>query len=149
TFGTMLYAVNIPREGGNTFVCDMAAAYQSLPEEVKRAIMGKRAVQSAAFFNSRYDGGMSAEQLAPVPDVIHPLVRTHPVLGHKALYFSLGHTRRIEGLPEDESEKLLKTLREHAVQPSRVYEHRWRVGDVLMWDNTQTMHRRDPFDPND
>jgi taurine dioxygenase len=149
TFGTMLYAVNIPREGGNTFVCDMAAAYQTLPEATRQAIAGKRGVQSAAFFNQRYDGGMSAEQLARVPDVAHPLARTHPVLGHKALYLSFGHTKGIEGMSEDESNTLLEALRTHAVQPARVYEHRWRVGDVLMWDNTQTMHRRDPFDPND
>lgn len=146
TLGTMLYGVEIPPEGGNTHVCDMATAYQRLPDTVKERIQGRRAVNSAAYFNATYDGGMSAEQLARVPDVSHPLVRTHPMLGSKSLFMSPGHTSRIEGLSQDESDSLLATLRECALNDDNIYVHEWRVGDVLMWDNTQTMHRRDPFD---
>jgi taurine dioxygenase len=77
--------------------------------------------------------------------VVHPLVRTHPLAGEKALYFSLNHTARIDGMPEDESLDLIDQLRAHATEPRFVYAHRWRVGDLVLWDNAATMHRRDPF----
>lgn len=92
---------------------------------------------------------MTEEQLARVPDVTHPMVRTHPMLGTKSLYFSPGHTRCVEGWSEEESQELIEELLQHATAPDLVYEHRWKVGDVLMWDNTQTMHRRDPFDADE
>ena len=149
THGTMLYGVAIPPAGGNTHICDMATAYETLPDTLRQRIEGRRAINSAAYFNRRHNGGMSQEQLDRVPDVSHPLVRTHPVLaGRRSLFLSPGHTARVEGMADDESAALLQALEHHATQPGLVYEHRWRVGDVLMWDNTQTMHRRDPFDPD-
>jgi len=148
THGTMLYAVSIPPEGGNTYVCDMARAYETLPADLRSRIEGRRAINSAAYFNRRHNGGMTQAQLDRVPDVSHPLVRTHPTLpGRKSLFMSPGHTMRVEGLDERASEELLQALERHATRADLVYEHVWRVGDVLMWDNTQTMHRRDPFDP--
>ena len=147
TFGTMLFGVTIPPEGGNTHICDLATAYARLPADVKSCIDGKRAINSAAHFNRTTNAGMTQEQLDRVPDVSHPLVRTHPVLGTKSLFMSHAHTIRIEGCSEAESDALLALLRAHTANREFIYEHRWRVGDVLMWDNTQTMHRRDPFDP--
>jgi taurine dioxygenase len=148
TFGTMLFGVTIPPEGGNTHVCDLATAYERLPADVKKRIDGKRAISSAAHFNRTTNAGMTKEQLERVPDVSHPLVRTHPVLGTRSLFMSHAHTMRIEGCSDAESDALLDLLRKHTVNPEFIYEHRWQVGDVLMWDNTQTMHRRDPFDPD-
>lgn len=147
TFGTMLYGVTIPPEGGNTHVCDLKTAYERLPDDLKRRIDGKRAISSAAHFNRTTNAGMTKEQLDRVPDVSHPLVRTHPVTGTRSLFMSHAHTIRVEDCTGAESEELLAKLRIHTVKPEFIYEHRWRVGDVLMWDNTQTMHRRDPFDP--
>lgn len=148
TFGTMLFGVTIPPEGGNTHVCDLGTAYERLSPDLRRRIEGKRAVSSAEYFNRTTNAGMTPEQLARVPDVSHPLIRTHPLTGTKSLFMSHAHTIRIEGCPPGESDELLAALRKHTVDPQFIYEHRWRVGDVLMWDNTQTMHRRDPFDPD-
>jgi len=147
TFGTMLYGVEIPPQGGNTSIFDLATLYQRLPGGLRQRIDGRRAVNSARYYNETYAGGMSVEQLKRVPDVVHPLVRTHPIRGWRSLFFSFNHTASIEGCGADESRSLIDELKGVIkANPDLVYEHRWRPGDVLMWDNTSTMHRRDSFD---
>jgi taurine dioxygenase len=145
TAGTMLYAESVTPEGGDTWFCDLGAAYAALPPTLKARVEGRRAVHSAATADRRVGIQLTEEQRLAAPEVTHPLVRTHPLAGAKGLYFSMNHTARIEGMSEAESLDLLDALRRHATSPDFVYAHRWRVGDLVLWDNAATMHRRDPF----
>lgn len=145
TAGTILYAVEVTPEGGDTWFCDLGAAYAALPPALKDKVEGRHAVHSAATADRRVGIQLTAEQQLRAPEVVHPLVRTHPLAGGKSLYFSLNHTARIDGMSEEESLPLLDELRAHATQPRFVHAHHWRVGDLVLWDNAATMHRRDPF----
>ena len=144
--GSLLYAVVIPSDRGATSFADMSTAYESLPESLKQRIEGRKAVQSYEAFNRRYSVPTSEEQRRKTPDIEHPLVRTHPYTGRKALYVCPGMTTRIAGLPEAESAALLAELFAWSTQPRFVHTHSWRLGDALLWDNASTMHRREPFD---
>jgi alpha-ketoglutarate-dependent taurine dioxygenase len=104
-----------------------------------------RAVHSAATADRRVGIQLTEEQRLKSPEVVHPLVRTHPLAGEKTLYFSMNHTARIEGMSEGASLDLLDQLRRHATQPQFVYAPHWAKGDLVLWDNAATMHRRDPF----
>lgn len=150
TFGTILFGEEIPPEGGDTWFADLATAYEQLPADLKAKIAGKRGVNSVDRHNrrdaaKRPDLQMSAEQLKRAPDSPHPLVRTHPLLGTQAIYYSPSHTAEVEGQSEADSQALFAELLPHMTQPDLVYKHHWSVGDVVMWDNSSTMHRRDPF----
>ncbi|HEY1797807.1 MAG TPA: TauD/TfdA family dioxygenase [Stellaceae bacterium] len=145
TAGTLLYAVEVTPEGGDTWFCDLAAAYDELPPSLKAKVDGRRAVHSAATADRRVGIQLSEEQRARAPEVVHPLVRTHPLGGEKTLYFSMNHTARLDGMSEDDSLPILGELRDHATSPRFVYAHHWQVGDLVLWDNAATMHRRDPF----
>jgi taurine dioxygenase len=145
TAGTILYAVEVTPEGGDTWFCDLAAAYRALPPGLAARVEGRRAVHSAMTADRRVGIQLTEEQRKRASEVVHPLVRTHPLSGEKSLYFSLNHTARIDGMSEDDSLPLLEELRAHATQPDFVYRHHWRVGDLVLWDNAATMHRRDPF----
>ena len=90
---------------------------------------------------------LTAEQRARTPDVTQPLIRTHPYLGRKAIYASPNHYVRIEGMPQEEGDALFQRLHDWIGRPEFVYSHRWRIGDVVMWDNTSVVHRRDAFPP--
>ena len=144
--GSMLYSVIIPPDRGATSFADMTAAYEALPAATKARIEGRKAVQSYEAFNRSYSVPTNDEQRKKTPDIEHPLVRTHPTTGRKALYVCPGMTIRIAGLPEAESAELLAELFAWSVRPEFVYTHTWRLGDALMWDNACTMHRREPFD---
>ncbi len=146
--GSLLYAVVIPSDRGATSFADMSAAYEALPGSLKQRIEGRKAVQSYEAFNRSYSVPTSEEQRRKTPDIEHPLVRTHPYTGRKALYICPGMTTRIAGLPEEESSALLAELFAWSTQPRFVYTHSWRLGDALLWDNASTMHRREPFDTN-
>ena len=124
---TMLRAVEVPPSGGDTEFANTALAYDALPEETKRRIAALRVVFRPAFDGSR-------------PAVDHPLVRTHPDTGRKALYLG-NHSTHILGIPETEGAALLDDLLEHATQRQFVYVHRWRQGDLIMWDNRCLLHR--------
>jgi taurine dioxygenase len=144
--GSLLYSVVIPSDRGATSFADMSAAFEALPQGLKNRIEGRKAVQSYEAFNRSYSVPTSEEQRRKTPDIEHPLVRTHPYTGRKALYICPGMTTRIVGLPEDESASLLAELFAWSTQPRFVYTHTWEVGDALLWDNACTMHRREPFD---
>ena len=124
---TTLYAVEVPPAGGDTEFANTTLAYDALPDETKQRIAGLRVVFRPAFDGSR-------------PAVDHPLVRSHPDTGRKALYLG-NHSSHIRGLPEAEGAALLADLLEHATQRHFVYVHRWRVGDLIMWDNRCLLHR--------
>ena len=145
TAGTILYAIEVTPEGGDTWFCDLSAAYDALPPGLKAKVEGRSAVHSAATADRRVGIQLTADQKLKAPEIVHPLVRTHPLAGEKGLYFSMNHTARIDGLSEEQSLPLLEELRAHATQPRFVYAHRWQVGDLVLWDNAATMHRRDPF----
>lgn len=130
---TTLYAVELPPEGGDTAFANTALAYAALPDGMKCRIAGLRAVFSPKFVT---DPRQRTE-------VDHPLVRTHPETGHKALYFG-NHAIGILNMPEGEGMALLAALLEHATQRPFVYTHRWRVGDLVMWDNRCLLHRAVP-----
>jgi taurine dioxygenase len=151
--GSMLYSLEIPREGGGgeTSFNNQYLAYEELPQELKRAIEGKSQVHDS----SRNSAGIlrPGVKLPTRPEEVegpvHPLVRVHPVTGRRALY--LGRRRDwpsnyIIGMPNDESEALLDKLWAHATQPKYAWTHKWRVGDVVMWDNRCCMHYRSEID---
>lgn len=147
-FGTILYGIDIPNEGGDTLFADLSAAYDTLPPDLRRRVDHLTAVYSPVKRGHERRATLSAGQLKEIPDVTHPLVRTHPYLGRKALYLSPNHIKVIGGLPEAESDALLAELTAHATKPENVYRHEWRPGDVIMWDNTSIMHRRNDFPPD-
>lgn len=148
-FSTILYGVETPSEGGNTSICDLAQAYAEMPAELKSKIDGKRAVYSIAKITEKRDYETTATQIAASPDVAHPLVRRHPFTGRPALFFSPDHVVEIEGVAESEQAELQQRLVDWASQDRFVYEHCWHVGDVIMWDNSSTMHRRSGFPSTD
>ncbi len=144
--GSMLYSVIIPPDRGATSFADMSAAYEALPEATKARLAGRRAVQSYEAFNRAYSVPTNDEQRKKTPDIEHPLVRTHPYTGRRALYICPGMTVRIAGMEQRESDDLLAELFAWTTQPRFVYTHTWKLGDALLWDNACTMHRREPFD---
>ena len=154
--GSILYGLEIPPEGGDTLYCDMAGAYDALSDEMKNKIDGLKAVHSylPRFMASRkVDDGfqsnkfeLSDEQKAELAEVVHPIVRTHPENGRKALFINEGFTVRVEGMDEDEGKALLDELNTHATQDRFIYAHDWSVGDVVFWDNRVTMHKATEYD---
>jgi taurine dioxygenase len=135
---TMLYGVEIPSAGGATSVASMRAAFAVLPEAEQRRLEGLRTVNSL-------DGGKTDTRPEDwekySPPIVHPMVRTHPVHGSKAVYFHITKTLNIEGMSPEESRAYLSGLLERMIRPEIVYQHRWRRGDVLVIDNRATMHR--------
>jgi taurine dioxygenase len=142
--------VPLPEAGGNTYFANMFAAYESLPANLKKAVEDKIAVHDA----SRNSAGMLRKGYKEVTDVRetvgahHPVVRTDPKTGRKALFLGRRPSAYVLGFSVAESETLLDALWAHATQPHFVMCHEWKVGDLLMWNNLAALHRRDPFDPS-
>jgi taurine dioxygenase len=138
---TVLYAIEIPSQGGNTLFSNAYTAYETLPGDIKERLAGRRAFnaydQDTTTRSASYDNARASAW--------HPAVRTHPATGRKALYVNRLMTREIEGLPQAESNALLQMLFDHQERPQFVYEHAWHVGDILMWDNRCTLHARTDF----
>ena len=143
---SLLSARTIPAEGGETEFADLRAAWDALPEPMQRRIEGLVAEHS--ILHSRGTIGFtdfSEEERARLQPVPQTLVRTHPGSGRKTLYLA-SHAGAIRGMRLPEARLLLRDLMEHATQPQFVYRHRWRVGDLVIWDNRCTMHRARPYD---
>lgn len=138
---TMLYAVELPARGGDTEFANTMLGYAALPPETKQRIAGLRVVfQWGA---GQAGSGRTPALEGPIrdrPPVDHPLVRTHPQTGAKALYLG-NHASHIRGLPTAEGQAVLDRLLAHTTQPAFVYTHRWRTGDLVMWDNRCLLHR--------
>jgi taurine dioxygenase len=149
---TCLYAVSLPSTGGDTAVVNMRAGYEALPEEVKRRIEGLKTVNVFQGSASAIHSGQSAEAQAerkPEP-VLQPLVRTNPDSKAKALYFHPVKTENIVGMSPAESQALLDDLLARSVRDEFIYRHKWRKGDMLLWDNRAAMHRAHfDYDPNE
>jgi taurine dioxygenase len=148
--GAMLYALELPPEGGATSWVDLSAAYAGLPDRLKRAVEGRCAVFSYVKRLAGYqsvDRVISEEAKRKTPPILHPLVHTHPVTGRRALYLDSTTTVGIDGMDEASGAALLEEIYDFATRPEFTYSHHWQVGDALLWDNGFTMHRREPFDP--
>jgi taurine dioxygenase len=144
---TMLYGVEIPSAGGGTSIADMRAAYWSLPEAERRHLETLRTVNGLDPERTDTRAEDCARYGAPV---VHPMVRTHPVNGERAVYFHPTKTMFIEGMTPDASKAYLADLVERMIQPEIVYRHSWRKGDVLVIDDRATMHRaHDDYDHNE
>lgn len=151
-FANVLYALRVPQRDGRplgaTEFCDVAAAYDDLPDATKRAVEGRTATHD---FNKFWDmmrarpgstrAALTPEQRAAKPPVSHPLVIRHPISGRKVLYADPGYTVRIDGVSDAESARLLDQLFEHQTRDPYRYAFHWTVGDVLVWDNLRVIHR--------
>lgn len=142
---TLLYALEAPDEGGDTLFCDMMAAYDALPEKLKEELEGLTAVHDYAnrdrvAHRTGTRPRLDAENLRRLPPVRHPVVRSHPASGRKALYVNPTYTVRIEGMNDVKSESLLKYLFDHCLEGRFQMRYRWRPKDVVVWDNAAVMH---------
>jgi putative 2-oxoglutarate oxygenase len=136
---TQLYALAVPSRGGNTLFASMYTAYDGLPQRLKDRLEGRIGVFT-------YGGRRKATALLNEEDrdwkpVFHPIVRTHPETGRKALYFDPGKILRIEGLEPAESDAVIDELTERMIQPDGEYHHQWRKGDIVIWDNRCSYHK--------
>ena len=146
---TMLFAVEVPAEGSDTLIADCVAAWRALPPERQAQFEGKVLHHSYQHFMSTREYGareLSDELKAENPDVYHPLIRTHPADGRKALWPSTGTVIEVMGMPNPEGLDLVQELVDFATRDEFVYRHKWRVGDLLMWDNRCTLHTGTLFD---
>jgi taurine dioxygenase len=152
---TMLYSIEVPKAGGDTLFANQYAAYDGLSPAMKKRIgplvaihhYGNRKV--ADEMSRVAASALTAEQKAKMPLITHPIVRTHPVTGRKALYAVSGSSYGIVGMPEDEAVALLDELAAHATQDRYVYRLSYRVGDLVMWDNASLLHSATLTDPDD
>ena len=145
---SMLYAIEIPPAGGNTGFTNMYRAYEALPEALKRRIAGRRVKHDGTYNSGGYvrQGVTPTDDPREAPGTYHPIVCTHPETGRKCLYLGRRRNAYIEGLDLAESEALLDEVWRYATRDELTWYNTWRVGDVVLWDNRCTMHRRDPFD---
>jgi len=143
---TLLYAIEPTRDGGHTLFANMHAAYDTLSDELKDAIAGREVLQA---YN--YNPMLRVEaddDPAKYDHYVQPTVIVHPATGRKALYINQLMSARIEGMPRDDSDAVLAKIRTHLDQPELSYEHVWRPGDLMMWDNYCTCHARTDFPPD-
>jgi taurine dioxygenase len=147
---SMLYALEVPQSGGNTYFCGMYHAYDSLPAPLKQRIAGRLLKHDGAYNSGGYlrQGVTAVDNPLTSPGAYHPLVCTHPETKRRALYLGRRRNAYLQGLPLAESEALLDELWAIATREEFAWHNQWQVGDVVLWDNRCTMHRRDPFDPN-
>ncbi len=145
---SLLYGIHCPPEGGATYFANMYLAYETLAEEVKKKIHARKAIHdistnAVGVLRAGYDKVTDPRK---APGCHHPLVRSHPKTGRKALFLCRRLNGYIIGLPLEESEALLDRLWAHATREEFVWGHKWKPGDLVMWDNRCTLHRRDTFD---
>ena len=146
----LLYALELPAEGGDTYWANMYLAYETLPADMKKRIEGLKAIHDATYNSAgiKRKGYDDVTDPRRAPGAHHGLVRRHPETGRKCLFLGRRRNSYIVGLPLEESEALLDALWAHATQPRFAFCQQWQVGDLMIWDNRCTLHRRDPFDPN-
>jgi taurine dioxygenase len=139
---TLLYSVEIPSAGGNTLFASGYAAYDTLDPAVRNRLEGKKALHHYNYGSTIRGDSRGTEAFA---EQMHPVFRTHEDTGRKAVYVNRLMTVKVLDLPEDESSRLLDAVYDHAEKPEFVYEHVWRVGDLLLWDNRCSTHARTDF----
>jgi taurine dioxygenase len=152
---TMLYSIEVPQVGGDTVFANQYAAYEGLPKAMQRRIARLMAIHH---YGNRQDqdeasrtaaSSLTKEQKAKMPLVTHPIVRTHPVTGRKALYAVSGSSFGVVGMPDAKAVALLDELAAHATRPEYQYRHSYRIGDVVIWDNASLLHSATLVDPDD
>jgi taurine dioxygenase len=147
--GSLLYSIEVPAVGGDTGFANMYAAYDTLPVELKRAIVGLQCRHDSSR-NSAGELRKGQKEVADprdAPGAVHPIIRTHPATRRNALFLGRRRNAYIIGLGLAESEDLLDKLWAHATQRRFAWYQQWKVGDLILWDNRCAMHRRDAFDP--
>ena len=148
--GALLYMVEMPSAGGETYWASLQQAYDALPEATQTQIAHLEAIYDYAQRQSHYDdeAPLSEQLRAKTPSVLHPLVCRNPETQRDCLYLDPTTVVGIKGYSDEVGKALLEKLSGHATSERFVYCHQWQIGDVVMWDNGQVMHRRNPFDPN-
>jgi len=147
--GSLLYSIEVPAVGGDTGFANMYAAYDTLPVELKRAIVGMQCRHDSSR-NSAGELRKGQKEVADprdTPGAVHPIIRTHPATRRNALFLGRRRNAYIIGLGLAESEDLLDKLWAHVTQRRFAWYQQWKVGDLILWDNRCAMHRRDAFDP--
>lgn len=145
--GTALFAIDVPKRGGDTLFSNLITAYESLPDAIKRRIEGRKAVHFYDY-TSQQRGAVDARR-DDVKHFAHPIVCTDPASGRKSLFVCRLMTQAIEGLDAAEGGELLEILFDAIERPEVVYAHKWRPGDLLLWHNRFTAHARTDFDPSE
>jgi taurine dioxygenase len=147
---SMLYAIEIPPAGGNTGFTNMYQAYEELPEALKRRVAGLRVKHDGTYNSGGFvrQGVTATDDPREAPGTYHPIICMHPETGRKCLYLGRRRNAYLEGLELAESEAMLDEVWGYATRDELTWYNTWRVGDVVLWDNRCTMHRRDPFDPS-
>ena len=148
--GAILYALEVPVGQGDTYFANMVKAYEDLPDDLKSAIEGRKAIHDAAHNSAGMlrRGYEEVSDPRQTPGARHPLVRYDPATGRRALFLGRRPHAYVLGLAPAESDALLDRLWEHATQEKYAWAHKWRPGDLLMWQNLWVLHRRDGFDPD-
>lgn len=145
-----LYAIEVPPSGGDTGFSNMYRAYETMPDELRQQVEGRLCRHDSTYNSAgelrRGFGEVTDPRQAPGAD--HPIIRTHPVTGRKALFLGRRRNAYVQGLELDASERLLDALWAYATRPDLTWYQQWRVGDLVLWDNRCVMHRREEFDPN-
>jgi taurine dioxygenase len=139
---TLLHAVTLPGKGGDTQFVNVHASYEELPGEMKRKIDGLRVLHVYLSSRSpRKKAVLTGEEKQRIPETWQPLVARHPESGRKGLYLNTAHMERIEGMADEEAFRLIGELMAHATQSKYEYRHKWRDGDMVIWDNRSVMHQ--------
>ena len=147
---SLLYALEVPQQDGrvlgDTQFASVTAACAHLPQDMRQRLDGRQAINSYSYTYERKvqefnRTPLAVENRSAPPDIAHPVIRTHPYTGKKCLFVNEGYTTRIVGMTEEESAETLRFLFEHMVRPEFLYRHRWRKGDLLLWDNCATQHK--------
>jgi taurine dioxygenase len=150
--GSLLHAQEIPPEGGDTLFANMYAVLENMPGSLRAKIEGRNAIFNYSREYKRFQDGnsdrkdLTPEQIARTTGAVHPIIRTHPETGRKALYVSEGHTVMVEGMEEEEGEALLQELFDFSARPEFIHRHVWQPHDLIFWDNRCTMHNAIPYD---
>lgn len=148
--GSLLYGLEVPPDGGDTLFANQYLAYDSLPQDLKSKITGLKARHRFNYTQIQETEGstrkpLTEEQQKQLVGAVHPIVRTHPETGRKALYVNPGFTVSLESLDDTESRAVLEDLFACATQADVIYRHTWRQGDLVMWDNRCLMHHATPY----
>jgi taurine dioxygenase len=145
-----LYAIEVPPAGGDTGFANMYLAYETMPDGLRQQVEG-RLCRHDSTYNSAGElrrGFSEVTDPRKAPGADHPIIRTHPVTGRRALFLGRRRNAYILGLELEDSDRLLDALWAHAARPELTWYQQWRIGDLVLWDNRCVMHRRDEFDPN-
>jgi taurine dioxygenase len=144
---TLLYALEVPAAGGETRFASMYDAYEALDDATRQRLAALRAIHSLDFSRTHRHGEdpMTEEQKKARPPVDHPIIRIHPETGRPCVFLG-DHAWRVQGKPLEEGRRLIEDLNARIIDPSHVYTHRWRPGDLLVWDNRCMLHKAEPYD---